>query len=291
MRVHTEARLRQERIELFKRMARTLRQFGRNRHDYFLAKERGWAYRHLVFTDSAPLLRSSAIRSLQRLLVDFPDWEIIICVVNQESDSEDVRLYGFEWPDSQVIIRDDAIIDSLNRDRLPRDFRDLVIEGSRPDTSVSDWRPTLEAIGNRDMHEHSEERLEGEWNELYGRIKGVLQPYGQDDIDGGDYYIVDEIFESYVHQVEMHKLHMLRPEIIKALQAVLVGYPDWEIEIYVSIPDQEIVIDPGEGLTLHDDEIIDALDRTLLPKEYQDLVYEGSRPPKKPGDVLLPGSS
>lgn len=136
MRVHTEARLRQERIELFKRLARTLRQFGRNWQDYFLLKERVWAYRHLVLTDSAPLLRSPAIESLQMLLVDFPDWEIVICVVNQESDSEDVRQYGFEWPDSQVIIRDDAIIDSLNRDRLPQEFRDLVIEGSRPDTSL-----------------------------------------------------------------------------------------------------------------------------------------------------------
>lgn len=141
------------------------------------------------------------------------------------------------------------------------------------------------------MREHSEERLEGEWNKLYERIKGVLQPYGQDDIDGGDYYVVDEIFDSYVHQVEMHKLHMLRPEIIKALQGVLVGHPDWEIEVSVSIPEADIIIDPGEGLTLHDDEIIDALDRTLLPKRYQDLVYEGSRPPKKPGDVILPGGA
>jgi hypothetical protein len=138
VRVHTETRLWQERIELFKRLARALRQFGRNRQDYFLAKERSWAYRHLVFTDSAPLLRSPAIKALQELLLDFPDWEIIICVVNQESESEDVRLYGFEWPDSQVIIRDDAIIDSLNRDHLPQEFRDLVIDGSRPDSSLMD---------------------------------------------------------------------------------------------------------------------------------------------------------
>lgn len=59
-------------------------------------------------------------------------------MVNQESNSEDVRLYGFEWPDLQVIIRDDAIIDSLNRDRHPQEFRDLIIEGSRPDTSLMD---------------------------------------------------------------------------------------------------------------------------------------------------------
>jgi hypothetical protein len=291
VRVHTEARLRRERVELFKRMARTLRQFGRNRNDYFLTKERAWAYRHLVFTDSAPLMRSPAIKALQGLLIEFPDWEIIICVVNQESDSEDVRQYGFEWPDSQVIIRDDVIIDSLNRDHLPQEFRDLVIEGSRPDTSLSDDGRGLGVSGKQDMREDSEERLEKEWKELYERITAVLRPYGEDDIDGGDFYVVDEIFESYTHQVEMHKLHMLRPEIIKAIQGVLVGHPDWEIEVSIHIPEEEVIVDPGEGLTLHDDGIIDALDRTLLPKEYQDLVYEGSRPPKKPGDVILPGGS
>ena len=76
--------------------------------------------------------------------------------------------------------------------------------------------------------------------------------------DGGDYFLVDENFGRYTHQVEMHQLHMLRPEIIKAIQAVLVGHPDWEIEISVHMPEEEIIVDPGEGLTLHDDEIIDA---------------------------------
>jgi len=136
VRVHTEARLRKERVELFKRLARTLRQFGRNWNDYFITKERSWAYRHIIFTDNTLLLQAPAIKTLQGLLLDFPDWEIIICVSNYESESEDVRLYGFEWPDSQVIIRDDAIIDSLNRDNLPQEFSSLVIEGSRPDTSV-----------------------------------------------------------------------------------------------------------------------------------------------------------
>lgn len=139
------------------------------------------------------------------------------------------------------------------------------------------------------MREHTEERLSSEWNELYGRIKDVLLQYGQDDIDGGDYFVVDEIFSSYVHQIEMHKLHMLRPEIIKSLQGLLKDYPDWEIEISIYIPQDDINVDPGEGLTLRDDEIVDALDRELLPEEYRDLKYEGSRPPKGPGDISIFG--
>jgi hypothetical protein len=138
------------------------------------------------------------------------------------------------------------------------------------------------------MREHTEERLNREWGELYERMRSILQKYGEDDIDGGDYYLVDENFGRYEHQVEMHQLHMLRPEIIQSLQALLVDYPDWEIEISVSVPEEDISIDPGEGLTLRDDGIIDALDRALLPEEYQGLRYEGARPRKMP-DIKIHG--
>lgn len=132
------------------------------------------------------------------------------------------------------------------------------------------------------MREHTEDRLNQEWDELYERMKTILQKYGEDDIDGGDYYLVDENFGRYAHQIEMHQLHMLRPEIIQSLQALLVDYPDWEIEVSVSVPEHDISIDPGEGLTLLDDGIVDALDRLLLPKEYRGLRYEGSRRPREP---------
>jgi hypothetical protein len=132
------------------------------------------------------------------------------------------------------------------------------------------------------MREHSKERLNREWDELYERMRSILQKYGEDDIDGGDYYVVDENFGRYEHQVEMHQLHMLRPEIVQSLQALLVDYPDWEIAISVSVPEEDISIDPGEGLTLLDDGIVDALDRSLLPEEYQGLRYEGARPRSEP---------
>jgi hypothetical protein len=138
-------------------------------------------------------------------------------------------------------------------------------------------------------HEHTNERLDREWRELYERILSVLAQYGQNDIDGGDYFLANEIFSSYVHQIEMHELHMLRPDIIKSLHILLRNYPDWEIEISIFVPREDITIEPGEGLTLRDDEIVDALDRTLLPEEYRDLKYEGGRPPKGPGDIAIFG--
>src|SRR4029079_6914868 len=113
-----------------------------------------------------------------------------------------------------------------------------------------------------ELRPHTDERLNRGWEELYGRMKLVLQKYGEDHIDGGDYYLIDENFDRYMHQVEFHKLHMLRPEIVMALQSLLADYPDWEIAISLRIPERGILIDPHEGLTLCDDEIIDALDRT-----------------------------
>jgi len=139
-----------------------------------------------------------------------------------------------------------------------------------------------------ELRPHTDERLNREWEELYARMKLVLQKYGENHIDAGDYYLVDENFDHYMHQVEFHKLHMLRPEIIMALQSLLADYPDWEIAISLRIPERGIVIDPDEGLTLCDDGIIDALDRELVPQEYR-FKYEGSRPPQGMRDIRLPG--
>jgi hypothetical protein len=136
VREHTDIRLRKERVELFKRIARTLRRFGRNWDDYYLLKERSWAYRHLVLTNTPIILRSPVPVVLQSLLTEYPDWEIVICVVNRESNSTDVQTYGYEWPESQVVIRDDVIVDCLVRERLPREFNDLVIVGSRSEKEM-----------------------------------------------------------------------------------------------------------------------------------------------------------
>jgi hypothetical protein len=130
------------------------------------------------------------------------------------------------------------------------------------------------------MREHVEARHEKEWNELYQRLKLMLQRYGESDRQRRhNYYIVDENYGRYEHQIVMHKLHMLRPEIIKSLQAMLVGNPDWEISIAAAPPEKGDVW-PEMELTLRDNEIIDGLKREYFPEEYRDLAYEGARPPK-----------
>ena len=275
VREHTEARLRRERIELYKRLSRTLRPFGRNWRDYFLLKTRSSAYCQLVLTNNSLILHPRAIKSLQSVLIDFPDWEIVISVVNRESESEDVRKWGYEWPTSEVIIRDDEIVDALDRENLPMEFRDLVIEGSRPPHKL--WEG--ECVAERPL-----ERINKEPSELHARMKLVLQQYGKDDIHGRcDYFLLDEKFELFRQEVEVHRLHMLRPAVIHSLQKLLLDYPDWEIDISIYTPDGKINVGPGT-LVIRADEILDTLDRQILPTAYRDFVYRGARLPTRPGE-------
>ena len=132
-------------------------------------------------------------------------------------------------------------------------------------------------------HKLTREQFTKEWKALHARIKSVLVKFGENNSAGGDYCVIDRIprKNERVQMVEIHRLHMLRPQIIKTLQRALVDYPEWRIEVFVLSPEEYTIISPEEGLLLLSDEIIDALDRSMLPKKYQDLVYEGSRPPPK----------
>jgi len=116
------------------------------------------------------------------------------------------------------------------------------------------------------------------WETLYDGIVGVLKEFGIDDPFGnGDYLIVDDNYGHRRNIVEIHKLHMLRPEIANALRALLDNYPDWEIVIAVDIPGTETTW-PRMGLTIRKHEIIDGLQREFLPEDVRKFNYPDSRP-------------
>jgi len=125
---------------------------------------------------------------------------------------------------------------------------------------------------------------EREWALLYGQIKAVLQRYGEEDDAGEekDYLLVDDNLGWYRHRIETGKLELLRPVVVKSLQKLLIGYPNWEI-----------VVAFGRsfgGLVIRDDEIMDGLRRENLPKQFQTIEYEGSRPQgSKFGDIMYSG--
>ena len=108
--------------------------------------------------------------------------------------------------------------------------------------------------------------------------------YGIEDACGhADYLIVDDDYGWARNTIEIHRLKMLKVEIILALQALLRrtdlvhGIPDWTIVILVDIPGKEGQW-PPMGVTIRAREIIDGLQRQFLPPEFKDFKIPGSRP-------------
>jgi hypothetical protein len=131
--------------------------------------------------------------------------------------------------------------------------------------------------GELGMREHNEARRAAEWKILHDRIAATLDRFGKRDACGrGDYWLVDEDLGSYRLKLEVQNLNLLQPHIIKSLQALLDGYPDWEIMFRVDVIGKENVW-PAMGIIIHDDEIIDDLQREYLPEEFRGIIYEGSK--------------
>ena len=116
------------------------------------------------------------------------------------------------------------------------------------------------------------------WHTLYDKIQSVLRPFGTENHFGdADYLLVDDNYGHRRHTIELHKLRMLDPTLIKMLRALLHGLVEWEIVIAVDVPGTENSW-PPMGLIIRKDEIIDGLQRGFLPPEFQSLAFEGSRP-------------
>src|SRR5262245_27138256 len=80
-----------------------------------------------------------------------------------------------------------------------------------------------------------------EWLALYDQIRAVLQQFGEEDDYPGrkDFWLFNENLGLWQHKIEMGKLDMLRPVVIKSLQKLLIGYPNWEIAVSVTSPEAE----------------------------------------------------
>jgi hypothetical protein len=108
-----------------------------------------------------------------------------------------------------------------------------------------------------------------EWAILYDQIESVLFAGGRQ-------------LGWYRHRIESNKLELMQPLVVKSLQKLLIGYPDWEIVV---------ALGSFGGLVIRDNEIMDGLRRENLPKEFQTIEYEGSRPQgSRFGDIMYSGS-
>jgi hypothetical protein len=84
--------------------------------DYVLMDYNYGAYGHRIEGESPKLVMPEVVKSLQKLLIEYPNWEIVIALDGAGG----------------VIIRDDGIIDGLQRHDLSEEFQTIEYEGSRP---------------------------------------------------------------------------------------------------------------------------------------------------------------
>lgn len=128
-----------------------------------------------------------------------------------------------------------------------------------------------------DFIDAEDERQSLAWEALYVRLVEVLGRYGVDNGFGaGDYFVVDDNYGWFRHHVEVQNLDMLRPDIVAAVRGLLDELPDWQIVMQIDGTGKEHW--PRMGLTIRRHEIIEVLQRDLLPPDFRQWKYEGGRP-------------
>lgn len=108
---------------------------------------------------------------------------------------------------------------------------------------------------------------------LHDRIKETLDRVGRIDPFGeGDYWLVDDDWGQFRHQLEFQNLELFRLDVIRSLQALLIDFPDWSISVRVDVPGTEASW-PGMGLIIFNDRIVDELQRDYLPERFRQINY------------------
>jgi hypothetical protein len=110
---------------LYDRITETLDRFGQKnafgKGDYWLVDDNwGW-HRHQIEVQNLNLLKPYVIKSLRALLAEYPNWDITVRVGVPGKENS--------WPGMGVIIYHDKIIDELQREFLPEEFRNISYEG------------------------------------------------------------------------------------------------------------------------------------------------------------------
>ena len=103
------------------RITSILQKFGRKDAfgdgDFWLLDDNWGRYRQELEFQNLTLLQPDIIKSLQALLADMPNWHITVRI--DVSGTED------RWPGMGLIIYHDEVVDELQRDFLPEEFRNI----------------------------------------------------------------------------------------------------------------------------------------------------------------------
>jgi hypothetical protein len=116
-------------LRLYRRIKTALKPYGKSDYvtddglqvaDYYFVQDNWGGLLHQIEVHSLHMLQPAVIKSLQNVLRDFPEWEIVVRV--------DVP--GMEtWPDMGLTVYADSICDALKREHFPAEYRNLAYEG------------------------------------------------------------------------------------------------------------------------------------------------------------------
>jgi hypothetical protein len=114
---------------------------------------------------------------------------------------------------------------------------------------------------------------------LSGQVDELLGRFGKSDslLGPGDYSVYGSYWGHPQVKITISNLELLRPDIVKRMQEIVRDFPGWELVVAVAVPSHYDDW-PDMGLYIRSREIIDGLQRKYLPKGFQNVEYEGSRP-------------
>jgi hypothetical protein len=118
--------------ELYREITLVLDKYGSSYNfragegDYWIIDEPYGFDQHNVYFCNFKLFEPNIIKELQGLLKKFSGWEIFVTVL--------IEPEGKDWPNMGLIIREHEIVDGLQRQYFPSEYRSIQYEGSRAGT-------------------------------------------------------------------------------------------------------------------------------------------------------------
>ncbi len=85
----------------------------------------------VVFVDDLKLLRPPVVDALQQLVKEYPGWQIDLMVTSRGHE---------DWPNMGISIRDNEIVDDLQRQYFPHEYQNLAYENSRRGNVLDRWK-------------------------------------------------------------------------------------------------------------------------------------------------------
>jgi hypothetical protein len=201
------------------------------------------------------LLREPVIEALRQLLSRYPGWEIEVGVYPARDEDN--------WPDMSLYIRTDLIIDGLQRQYLPQEYRSIRYKHSRkggePDSLYPNYNPDFD-------------RLKAELRRLFAGMtaRTGLPAKAADLSTFGKYSGSKHIM------VPVSSLRLIEPDVVAEIRALLANFRGWHVALVPSLMEGPLL--PAMALVVRHDGVLDGLVRSALPAPWRTMHYPDSRP-------------